>query len=190
MDAQPRERLAEFVRVDNNGLVQDAQKVHNILQQACPEARPERAALVAAVEEGVALRISRSSDLLSTDGELTRLAADLERDRALTRAAAAWAVRSWAWILGIGPAPEEDRSYEAEVSSWASEPTLSALPRERLAEFVSAQPGQTIQDARRVKGFLQDVCPSHRRELSLLVAAVEEGVPLTAEPLGRVAVGG
>jgi hypothetical protein len=60
---------------------------------------------------------------------------------------------------------------------------MDAAPREELARFVRDGDPELLQDARRIKGLLQDACPEHRRENALLVAAVEEGV---AARIGRL----
>src|SRR5215207_5895797 len=63
---------------------------------------------------------------------------------------------------------------------------MNEQPRQRLREIV-ARHGQTVvRDARRCEGLLRDYAAGHRREVSVLVSALEEHVPLEmlAAPAG------
>src|SRR3712207_9592482 len=63
---------------------------------------------------------------------------------------------------------------------------MNAQPRQRLREIV-ARHGQSIaHDARRCEGLLKDYSAQHRREVSVLVSALEEHVPgdLLGAPAG------
>jgi hypothetical protein len=54
---------------------------------------------------------------------------------------------------------------------------MNEQPRQKLREIV-ARHGQTVvSDARRCEGLLRDYCGQHRREVSVLVSALEEHVP-------------
>jgi hypothetical protein len=174
MDSYPREKLAELVRGEGADLVQDARRVRALLEDVCPGARREVAALVAAVEENVPIRIERSSDSLSAQAGQERLSRMLAQNRALTAGAASWAVQSWAWALGKGPAPAD--AAEAAVAA-VSDPGMQATPREKLRELSRTYGPDLLQDPRRVKGLIQDVAPGYRREQAVLVAALEEGIP-------------
>jgi hypothetical protein len=148
MAAQPREELARFVQAGDPELVQDARRVKGLLQDTSPGHRRENALLVAAVEEGVAARIARLGDSMSVPGELERLATDLMRARAITPAAASWAVGAWAWALGKAPVPD-DEATEAPTPTPTPEPPKPrrpepAPPERRPKETV----GSTIAPSR------------------------------------------
>jgi hypothetical protein len=174
MDPCPREQLAELVRNEGLDLIQDAGRIRALLQDLCPDAPREVAALVAAVEENVPIRIQRSSDSLSVQGGQERLARMLAQNRALTAAAASWAVQSWASILGKGKAPD-DAAEAADAT--VSDPGMRAMPREKLRDLSQRYGPDLLQDPRRVKGLIQDLAPGYWREQAVLVAAMEEGIP-------------
>jgi len=52
------------------------------------------------------------------------------------------------------------------------------IPREKLKELVAKNGESLLQDPDRCEGLLKDHCGSHRREISALVGALEERVPL------------
>jgi hypothetical protein len=174
VDPCPRDQLAELVRNEGPDLIQDAGRIRAFLRDACPDAHREVAALVAAVEENVPIRIQRSSDSLSVQGEQERLTRMLAQNRALTAGTAGWAVRSWAAIMGKGKAPDD----AAEAGDAAvSDPGMRAMPREKLRELSQRYGPDLLGDSRRVKGLIQDLAPGYRREQAVIVAAVEEGIP-------------
>jgi hypothetical protein len=54
---------------------------------------------------------------------------------------------------------------------------MDAEAREKLKELVAVYGPALQDDARRTKALLLDTCPTHRREVAVLVAAAEEGIP-------------
>jgi hypothetical protein len=52
------------------------------------------------------------------------------------------------------------------------------IPREKLKELVAKNGDSLLQDSDRCEGLLKDHCGSHRREISALVGALEERIPL------------
>jgi hypothetical protein len=52
------------------------------------------------------------------------------------------------------------------------------LPREKLKELLEKNGDSLLQDRDRCEGLLKDYCGEHRREISALVGALEERVPL------------
>lgn len=52
------------------------------------------------------------------------------------------------------------------------------IPREKLKELVAKNGESLLQDPDRCEGLLKDHCGSHRREISALVGALEERIPL------------
>lgn len=55
---------------------------------------------------------------------------------------------------------------------------MNNLPREKLREIVARHGPSVVEDARRCEGLLRDYCGQYRREVSVLVMALEERVPL------------
>jgi hypothetical protein len=54
----------------------------------------------------------------------------------------------------------------------------SDVPREKLKELMEKNGDSLLQDRDRCEGLLKDYCGGHRREISALVGALEERVPL------------
>jgi len=52
------------------------------------------------------------------------------------------------------------------------------VPREKLKELMEKNGDSLLQDRDRCEGLLKDYCAGHRREISALVGALEERVPL------------
>lgn len=52
------------------------------------------------------------------------------------------------------------------------------MPREKLKELVEKDGDRLLQDRDRCEGLLKDYCGGHRREISALVGALEERIPL------------
>ncbi|HEX8500910.1 MAG TPA: right-handed parallel beta-helix repeat-containing protein [Pyrinomonadaceae bacterium] len=63
---------------------------------------------------------------------------------------------------------------------------MNEQPRQKLREIVARHGNSVIQNARRCEGLLRDYAGAHRREVSVLVSALEEHVPhdLLAAPDG------
>jgi hypothetical protein len=129
MNPLPRETLAELVQTYGPALLDDARRVRALLSDTCPGDRREVGVLVAAVEEGIPGAISRASDTISVSGELDRLTTQLEDTRGLSYDAARWAVRSWAWVLGMADPPaDQEGAATREPPSEASAPPGPPVP--------------------------------------------------------------
>ncbi len=55
---------------------------------------------------------------------------------------------------------------------------VAEVPREKLRQIVEKNGEAILQDSDRVEGLLRDHCGSHRKEISALVGALNERVPL------------
>jgi hypothetical protein len=60
----------------------------------------------------------------------------------------------------------------------ANQVASTELPREKLKELLEKNGDSLLQDRDRCEGLLKDYCGSHRREISAIVGAMEERVPL------------
>ena len=54
---------------------------------------------------------------------------------------------------------------------------MNEQPRQKLCEIVARHGQKVVHDARRCEGLLKDYSPQYRREVSVLVSALEERVP-------------
>ena len=54
---------------------------------------------------------------------------------------------------------------------------MNEQPRQKLREIVARHGQSVVYDARRCEGLLRDYSGQHRREVSVLVSALEEHVP-------------
>lgn len=55
---------------------------------------------------------------------------------------------------------------------------MNDLPRQTLRRILAKYGAEICSDARRCESLLKDLCGSHRREINVLVKAIEERVPL------------
>jgi len=55
---------------------------------------------------------------------------------------------------------------------------IADAPREKLREIVARDGNRILEDSDRCEGLLKDYCGEHRREISALVGALEERVPM------------
>jgi hypothetical protein len=55
---------------------------------------------------------------------------------------------------------------------------MNNLPRQMLRRILAKYGKDICSDARRCEGLLNDLCGSHRREINVLVNAIEERIPL------------
>jgi hypothetical protein len=109
MDGAAREALGRLLSGAEAQLLGDARRIRALLQDACPQSRREVMLLVTAAEEGLPPRLRKLGDAGMVHAELNRLAAELTRARGLDPVLASWAVGAWAWALGVGPIPAEER---------------------------------------------------------------------------------
>jgi hypothetical protein len=118
MDSHARLELSRSIQKEGAGLSDDPERIKALLLDTCPEARTEIGLLVAAAEDEIPSRLSRSSEsVLFRDGEIARAVSDLKRTRRLDHGAAEWAVRSWAWALGVlDEEPSDDPADAAQAS--------------------------------------------------------------------------
>ncbi len=62
------------------------------------------------------------------------------------------------------------------------------IPREKLKELVAKNGDALLQDPDRCEGLLKDHCGAHRREISALVGALEERIPLELKSAWQTAM--
>ena len=55
---------------------------------------------------------------------------------------------------------------------------LADIPREKLREILARTGEAVLQDSERCEGLLKDHCGGHRKEISAIVGALEERIPL------------
>ena len=108
MDGRVRDELGRAIQREGVSLYENPQRVRAHLMDTCPHARTEIGLLVGAMEDEIPARLVRSSGTVFSDAEIARSISDLKQTRRLDDAAAAWVVRSWAAVLGLGDAPSDD----------------------------------------------------------------------------------
>jgi hypothetical protein len=169
MDAAAREALGRLVDGADAGLLGDARRVRGLLQDLCPQPRREVMVLVAAVEEGLPPRLRQLPAGGMVPEELGRLGAELARARGLTPEVAGWAVGAWAWALGVGPIPAEERTPTAEA-----ERTPTAEGR------AGPRPPQRPPPSLPTPEVTEDRKQSKRRRIVPLAAPIAVGLLLAA----------
>ncbi len=86
------------------GLAAQPDRLRSLLQDECPTAKREIAALMQAMDEGIPEDLLRVTSGEPFESLGPRLAKRLSEQKALAREAADWAVQAWARALGMGSA--------------------------------------------------------------------------------------
>jgi hypothetical protein len=136
MNEQPRQMLREIVARHGQTVVHNARRCEGLLRDYSARHRREISVLVSALEEHV------PEDLLGAPAGtpravlLKRLAHRLADNRALSEPAAAWAVNSWAFALGLISDDELKAVEEAAPAPAAAD--VSRVNRDTLPSEVNA----------------------------------------------------
>src|SRR5688572_15711085 len=101
MNEQPRRKLREIVERHGHTVIQNARRCEGLLRDYSGRHRREVSVLVSALEEHVPQDLLTSSAGAPREVLLKRLARRLTDQQALSEQAAAWAVNSWAFALGL-----------------------------------------------------------------------------------------
>ena len=136
MNEQPRQMLREIVARHGQSVVHNARRCEGLLRDYSAQHRREISVLVSALEEHV------PEDLLGAPAGtpravlLKRLAHRLSDNRALSEPAAAWAVNSWAFALGL--LSEDDLKAVEEGAPAPVAADVSRVNRDTLSSEVKA----------------------------------------------------
>ncbi len=95
--------LRDLVNLHGLALTRDPRRLRSMLADHCPELKREIAVLIVAVECSVPEAITAATAGTSWEVLEARLRLRMESERAIDEAAATWAVRSWAAVLGKLP---------------------------------------------------------------------------------------
>jgi hypothetical protein len=101
MNDQPREKLREILARHGQSIVHDPRRCEGLLKDYSAQYRREVSVLVSALEEHVPEDLRSAPVGTPRAVLLKRLARRLADNRALSEAAAAWAVNSWALAMGL-----------------------------------------------------------------------------------------
>jgi hypothetical protein len=133
-----RTQLGELVQENGAEILQDPRRVRAMLGDTIATARREINLISLALTEGVPERLQAvGPDPVRLRAETAALIRQLERNHALHHDAAAWAVRSCAWSLGLDDPPEQFEPPPAIASD-------QMLP---VAESQGTQPDPTTAAA-------------------------------------------
>lgn len=134
-----RTQLHELVRLNGAEILQDPRRVRAMLADTIATARREINLIALALREGVPERLQAvGSDPLRLTAEIEALTRQLEQNNALNREAAAWAVRSCAWSLGLAGPPAEFEPGHAPGTTPTTPPPVAPAPP---ASPIAGQPG-------------------------------------------------
>jgi hypothetical protein len=112
--------LARLLGQYGQGLAAEPTRLRSLLQDECPEAKRQIAALMQAIEEGIPDDLRRVHSGEPVQSVASRLAKRLSDNRALAREAAEWAVGAWANALGIKLQAAAEPTPVARADEWAS----------------------------------------------------------------------
>jgi hypothetical protein len=136
MNDLPRDKLCEIVNrrkaiaaKTGRDILSDPQLCRALLLDLCGKYRAEISVLVAALEERIVADLRTPKSGVPIALLLTGLVKRLVDNRALTEAAAHWAVRSWALALGIDVPPPRQAPVSLPESASSSR-QRAALPQE------------------------------------------------------------
>ena len=105
-----RQALGRIVREYGPSVTEDARRCESLLRDLCPESHREVSILASAARERVPGELLSSAGTTPYPVVAARLRRRLEDNLSLTAASAAWAVATWAHVLGIEPSAEESCS--------------------------------------------------------------------------------
>jgi hypothetical protein len=101
MNDLPREQLKYIIGQYGRSLAEDPKRCEALLRDFCGQYRKEINVLVSAIKESVPTDLSNSQHRVPSTLLLAQLTKRLEDYLAIDRAAARWAVESWAIALGL-----------------------------------------------------------------------------------------
>jgi hypothetical protein len=141
MNDRPRAKLTELVRTEGSALLGNPQRVHELLQAACPDCPGEVMALSAAMRQGLPAGLiaaagnpaTRWPDLAAGWVQHLQTAEQMPPDYA------GWAVDSWAIALGIAIGP-----FSAPPVQTFATPAQPQIPQAVPLAFQSP-PAQPVQ---------------------------------------------
>ena len=113
--------LARLLAQFGASVIAEPDRLRGLLQDECPIAKREIAALMQAHDDGIPEDLQRVASGEPLEALASRLAHRLADHKALTREAADWAVRAWATALGI-QVPNHSASTARNESAAAGAP--------------------------------------------------------------------
>jgi hypothetical protein len=96
LNDQPRQQLAELLKVRGEGLLHDPNLLEELLRAQCPDHRREVTALMNACREGIPAALKAGP---TTGALIARLKLQLQANQSMQAEAASWAVDAWKQAL-------------------------------------------------------------------------------------------
>lgn len=138
MNELPRQKLQEIITKYGFSLCDDSRRCEGLLKDLCGEYRGEIFILIAALKEGIAIDLLKSTS--NTNNEvlkevlLAKLVKRLQNNLGLTEESAIWVVDAWAIALGITSQPlakssDSGKDYESKLQQYELE-FLRAIQKE------------------------------------------------------------
>lgn len=147
MDDVAARALSRLIEQYGQGLAAESTRLRSLLQDECPEAKRQIAALMQAIEEGIPqdLLVVHSGEPVQSVA--SRLAKRLSDNRALAREAAEWAVSAWANALGITLPTAVASTHGPRMDEWSSDDEVPSSPRgKEPAQHLPHEPAGAADD--------------------------------------------
>ena len=184
MNDLPRQKLHELIAEHGLSLCDDPRRVEAMLKDLCGQHKREINVLVTAMKERVVEDLRNSQATAPTSILLPRLAKRLHDNLGMEKEVAAWAVESWAWVLGFLNNPTSNvTAPSGEYTPDIQKDSTSTLKEVRkLAERGNA-------DAQMKLGFFyeygQGIIQNATDAVKWYLKAAEQGNAVAQYNLGR-----
>lgn len=146
MNNLPRQKLAEIVARLGRTVIDNPRRCEGLLRDYAGAHRREIAVLIGALEERVAADLAATNSGMPREVLLTRLAQRLHDNLAMDKAAARWAVNSWALALGVVSSQELEVMEKAAAPPQPTPPSMPTAPAARPVRTATRPPSTTPQD--------------------------------------------
>ncbi len=168
MHPHPRRVLGQLLADHGPSLLNEPARVDAFLADLCGPHHCERFLLVHALRQ-------RKTIANWTDAQwLGSCSQRLQKRYCFSAEAAAWAVESWSFALGVA---STNKSHNVTENSDGGHSRLSEIPRRTLSKLVTESGPDLLNDPERVDALITDLCGPFPRERFLLFHALRERIP-------------
>ena len=168
MHPLPRRVLRKLLADFGLALLNEPARVNSLLADHCGPYHCERFLLVHALRQRNSIANWPVAQWLGSCSQ------QLQKRYCFSAEAAAWAVESWSFALGIASANE---SHNVTANSDGDHSTLSEIPQRTLNGLLTECGPDLLNDPNRVDALIADLCGPFPRERFLLFHALQERIP-------------
>jgi WD40 repeat protein len=168
MDEAVRAILKDVLARHGRELLDDPRRCENVLNENCPQAKREVAALIAALKEGLPQRLLGMPAASLTPTMVVNSAARVAQETGLRDDVARWAIQTWAEGLGLTIAVIDPQPRRAPFDAGAD---LRAVPSGAVTAAADSSGTEPSKDAKAamLARFFARSSPAHRVIGALLI---------------------